>query len=338
MRGFQAVAFSAADSNDSTGVPSVHIPVMCDEVVAALAPAAGEIYVDGTFGAGGYTRAVLAAAPGCTVIAIDRDPQAQARAQDMAAAYEGRLIPVAGCFGDAEALVQGAGFEKVDGFMLDLGVSSPQIDEAERGFSFRFDGPLDMRMDPSRAGTAADIVNGYAESDLADIIYQFGGERHSRRVARAIVERRAQELFARTLDLAGVIRRVVPRAADGIDPATRTFQALRIAVNREMEELAQGLVAAERLLTSGGRLVVVTFHSLEDGMVKKFMHERSGRQSSPSRHAPVTVSEARVPTFILPSAKAVQPSDDECAVNPRARSAKMRVAVRTDAPAREEGA
>jgi 16S rRNA (cytosine1402-N4)-methyltransferase len=218
--------------------------------------------------------------------------------------------------------------------VLDLGVSSMQIDEAERGFSFRFDGPLDMRMDPQAGGqTAADIVNGYDEESLANIIYEYGEERLSRRIARAIVAARAAAPIKRTLQLAEIVRRVVPRSKkDQIDPATRTFQALRIAVNEELEELRAVLIAAERLLREGGRLVVVTFHSLEDALVKKFLAERSGKQSQGSRHLPAAEA-GPAPTFALPSSKPVPASASEAASNPRARSAKMRLAVRTAAPA-----
>lgn len=305
-----------------------HIPVMLDEVLAALQPAAGQTYVDGTFGAGGYTKAFLDSAD-CTVIAIDRDPAAVARAEALQKQYGARLEFVRGCFGDAGDLVN----RPVDGFVLDLGVSSMQIDQADRGFSFRFDGPLDMRMDTSSGESAADIVNRYDEEDIANIIYEYGGERLSRRVARAIVEARKEKKFTRTLELAEIVRRVVPRSKDGIDPATRTFQGLRIAVNRELEELYNGLAAAEKLLKDGGRLVVVSFHSLEDAIVKKFLNERAGRGGGVSRYLPDSGVKAADPTFTLPSSKPVAASGSEAAANPRARSAKMRAAIRTAAPA-----
>jgi len=310
-----------------------HIPVMLNEVIAALAPVVGEVYVDGTFGAGGYTTAFLENTD-CTVIAIDRDPTAQVQAATLKEKYGDRLRFVAGCFGDAADLVS----ESVDGFVLDIGVSSMQLDEAERGFSFRADGPLDMRMDTDSGESAADIVNACGEDDLADIIYKYGGERLSRRVARAIVEARKENKITRTLELAEIVRRVVPRSKDGIDPATRTFQALRIAVNRELEELQNGLEAAEKILKVGGRLVVVSFHSLEDSIVKKFMNERAGRSGGVSRHLPVAEGPVKAPTFSLPSAKAIPASPAEASSNPRARSAKMRVAIRTDAPAWKEAA
>ncbi|HEY8191196.1 MAG TPA: 16S rRNA (cytosine(1402)-N(4))-methyltransferase RsmH [Alphaproteobacteria bacterium] len=305
-----------------------HIPVMMNEVLAALQPAAGEAYVDGTFGAGGYTAAFLDAAD-CAVIAIDRDPAAVARAEALKEKYGARLEFVRGCFGDAGDLVR----RPVDGFVLDLGVSSMQIDQAERGFSFRFDGPLDMRMDTSSGESAADIVNRYDEEDIANIIYEYGGERLSRRVARAIVEARREKKITRTIELAEIVRRVVPRSKDGIDPATRTFQGLRIAVNRELDELHNGLAAAEKLLKDGGRLVVVSFHSLEDAIVKKFLNERAGRGGGVSRYLPDPGVKAADPTFTLPSSKPVAAGDSESAANPRARSAKMRVAIRTAAPA-----
>ncbi|MBI4031753.1 MAG: 16S rRNA (cytosine(1402)-N(4))-methyltransferase RsmH [Proteobacteria bacterium] len=307
-----------------------HIPAMLNEVVAALAPAAGEVYVDGTFGAGGYTKAFLDRAD-CRVVAIDRDPGAAAQAAALQEKYGKRLRFVPGCFGDAAALVEGP----VDGFVLDIGVSSMQIDEAERGFSFRMDGPLDMRMDTSGGVTAADIINTYDEKDLADLIYKYGEERHSRRVARAVVAARKGKKITRTLELAEIVRRAVPRARDGIDPATRTFQALRIAVNRELEELESGLEAAESLLRAGGRLSVVSFHSLEDSIIKKFMNERAGRAGGVSRHMPLPDAPSAGPTFSLPSVKAVTASPAEIAANPRARSAKMRIAIRMGAGGKE---
>ncbi len=309
-----------------------HSPVLLNEVIAALAPAAGEIYFDGTFGAGGYSRALLDAAA-CSVVAVDRDHAALKRGESLKRQYGDRLILMHGRFAEAQTLLEKAGFRHVDGFVLDLGVSSPQLDEAARGFSFRADGPLDMRMDNESGGpTAADIVNSYPEKELADIIFQYGGERHSRRVARVIVERRRTQPFSRTLDLAETVRRAVPHSRkDQIDPATRTFQALRIAVNGEMDELQAALEAAEACLKEGGRLVIVSFHSLEDGMVKKFLQERSGRQSAPSRHLPPSGRAERAPTFVCASQKPVMPTEAEMRANPRARSAKLRCATRTGA-------
>lgn len=313
---------------------SPHIPVMLDQVLSVLSPTDGEVYVDGTFGAGGYARAILDAAS-CAVVAIDRDPAAQFRASVLSKGYGKRLVFLPGCFSDADFLVKNAGYEHADGFILDLGVSSMQLDEPERGFSFRTDGPLDMRMNPEGdSESAADIVNHYSERELADLIYQYGQEHHSRHVARAIVQARAEKPITRTLQLADIVRRVVPRSKkDGIDPATRTFQALRIAVNRELDELRRGLEAAERLLREGGRLIVVSFHSLEDTIVKDFLRERSGRAGNVSRHLPLPPPESvNPPTFTLPSGlPALSPSETETSSNPRSRSARMRVATRTAA-------
>lgn len=323
---------------------SLHVSVLLAEVVTALAPKAGDCHLDGTFGVGGYTRAILEAAD-CTVLAVDRDPDAIARAQALALQFDGgngsRLIPLHGRFSEMDSLARADGYPTVDGIALDLGVSSPQIDEAERGFSFRFDGPLDMRME--RDGpTAADVVNETSEKELADIIFHLGEERYARRVAKAIVTTRATTPFRRTRELAELVRRVVPSAPAGsssrgtIDSATRTFQALRIHVNRELEELDLGLEAAERLLAPGGRLAVVSFHSLEDRRVKTFLRKRSGRTANPSRHTPDAIAgkpAERQPTFTLTSTRPIAPSEEEIARNPRARSARLRVGHRTDAPA-----
>jgi 16S rRNA (cytosine1402-N4)-methyltransferase len=312
-----------------------HIPVLAAEVVEALAPRAGGTYVDGTFGRGGYARALLEAAP-CRVWGIDRDPAAIEAGAELAQAYPDRLAVIEGTFGDMDALLAARGIDAVDGVTLDLGVSSPQIDDPARGFSFRFDGPLDMRM--GRHGqTAADVVNGLGETELADIIYRLGEERLSRRVARAIVEARRAKPFERTVELADVVRRVVPKSKDGIDPATRTFQALRLFVNDELGELDRGLAAAERLLAPGGRLAVVSFHSLEDRRVKDFLREREGRVPAPSRHAPAPAA-GPAPSFRTFSRKPVIPGPAEVAANPRARSARLRAAERTEAPAFEEAA
>jgi len=313
----------------------LHVSVMLAEVVDALAPRAGEHHLDGTFGVGGYSRAILERAD-CTVLAVDRDPDAIARAQALAREYDGRLVPLQGRFSEMDRLARAAGHDHVDGVALDLGVSSPQLDEAERGFSFRFDGPLDMRMEKS-GPTAADVVNEASERELADIIFHLGEERHARRVARAIVAARTTTAIRRTGELADIVRRVVPSAPDrSIDPATRTFQALRIHVNRELDELDHGLDAAERLLSPGGRLAVVSFHSLEDRRVKTFLRQRSGRTANPSRHAPGAISgkaAERAPTFTLLSTRPIAPGEAEIAANPRSRSARLRVGHRTDAPA-----
>jgi len=308
-----------------------HIPVMVDEVVKALEPRPGATYVDGTFGAGGYSKALLAAAD-CTVWGIDRDPFAASAGERLAADYPGRLTVLNGCYGDMAELLAGVGVDQIDGLALDLGVSSMQIDDPARGFSFREDGPLDMRMGTSGA-TAADIVNELAERELADVIYQYGEERASRRIARAIVELRAKTPITRTAQLADIVRGVVARSKDGIDPATRTFQALRIYVNDELGELDRGLAAAETLLAPGGRLCVVAFHSLEDRRVKSFLQGRSGSQPLPSRHQPVADVVSDAPSFKLLKRGAVKPSTAEIAANPRARSARLRWAERTDAPA-----
>lgn len=308
-----------------------HISVMVNEVVAALSPRDGAVYVDATFGAGGYTRALLAAAD-CTVWGIDRDPLAVSIGQNMARDFGGRLTVLSGRFGDLEDLLAGVGVDQVDGIALDLGVSSMQIDDPSRGFSFRADGPLDMRMEGADGElTAADVVNRTAERELADIIYAYGEERASRRIARAIVELREKEPFERTEQLAAVIRRVVRGANGDIDPATRTFQALRIYVNEELLELEKGLAAAERLLVAGGRLAVVSFHSLEDRRVKTFLQERSGQGPRPSRHVPMVADQSK-PTFKLIERGACKPSETEISANPRSRSARLRWAERTAAP------
>ncbi|BBK44221.1 ribosomal RNA small subunit methyltransferase H [Allostella vacuolata] len=303
-----------------------HVPVMLREVLDALAPRAGAIYVDGTFGAGGYAGAILDRAD-CRVWGIDRDPAAIARGRAMAGRYGDRLSLVEGCFGDMDRLLGEHGVARVDGVTLDLGVSSPQIDSPERGFSFRHDGPLDMRMGQD-GPTAADLVATTEERDMADIIFRYGEERHARRVARAIVDARSHGPISRTSALAEIVRRAVPRSNDGIDPATRTFQALRIAVNDEMGELARGLDAAERLLAPGGRLAVVSFHSLEDRAVKAFLRQRSSGPDG-SRHLPPV--ERPAPSFRLLGGKAIRPADDETRANPRARSARLRAAERTAA-------
>ena len=312
-----------------TPIPS-HAPVMLAEVLAALRPADGGVYVDGTFGRGGYTAAILDAAR-CTVVAIDRDPEAIAAGQAMAERHPGRLLLRHGQFGAMEQLVPAAR-RPVDGIALDLGVSSPQLDDPSRGFSFRADGPLDMRMDPQSGGaTAADLVNRLGEAELADLIFRLGEERHARRVARAIVAARRQRPIERSAELAAIVRAAVPRAQDGIDPATRTFQALRLAVNDELGELDRGLAAAERLLKPRGRLAVVAFHSLEDRAVKRFLKARSGT-ARPSRHQPTAV--AAPATFRLLHARALRPEAAELSRNPRARSARLRAAERLDAEVR----
>ncbi len=303
-----------------------HVPVMLDEVVSALAPQDGAVYLDATFGGGGYARAVLDAAA-CTVWAIDRDPDAVARGAAIAAAYPGRLHLIEGSFGDMVALLAQEGVDALDGVMLDLGVSSFQIDDASRGFSFRLDGPLDMRM--SRQGpSAADLVADLSETELADTLYQFGEERLSRRIAHAIVAARREAPIETTGQLASIIRGVMPPARDGIHPATRSFQALRIRVNDELGEIERALAAAAGLLRPGGRLVVVSFHSLEDRLVKRFFTHAAGRDPAPSRHDPGGLVQAAAPCFRLLTQRAMRPGTAETAINTRARSARLRALER----------
>ncbi len=321
-----------------------HTPVLLDSVIAALEPRTGAVYVDGTLGGGGYTRALLAAAD-CIVWGIDRDPDAIERNRDLEARYAGRLHLVSGRFGDMQTLLADRGVEAVDGVTLDLGVSSMQIDDPARGFAFAKDGPLDMRME--KAGqSAADLVNSAAEGELAEIIRTYGEERLARRIARAIVAARTQAPIETTGQLADIVRAVAaPRQARrggrGIDPATRTFQALRIRVNDELAELERGLGAAEAILKPGGRLAIVSFHSLEDRRVKGFLRQRSGADGRGSRHRP-DIEARHAPAWRLLRRRAVRPSDTEIAANPRARSARLRVAERTEAPSwgpvREESA
>jgi 16S rRNA (cytosine1402-N4)-methyltransferase len=289
----------------------------------------GGIYIDGTFGAGGYTRAILGSAD-CKVIAIDRDPSAIAGGADLAAQSQGRLALVEGRFSELDRVAQNAGYEAVDGVVLDVGVSSMQLDQAIRGFSFRLEGPLDMRMS-GEGPSAADVVNNAGERDLANIIYILGEERHSRAVARAIVRARGETPIMTTRALADLVASVVRSKPGDIHPATRTFQGLRIFVNDELGELARALGAAERILKDDGRLVVVSFHSLEDRIVKSFLTERSETRGG-SRHAPEVIRPA--PTFRVLTKRPVTADDDEIARNPRARSAKLRAGERTEAPAR----
>jgi 16S rRNA (cytosine1402-N4)-methyltransferase len=311
-----------------------HIPVMLDEVLASLAPRNGETYLDGTFGGGGYARTILQAAD-CTLWAIDRDPEALARGAALVAGYPGRLHLLEGSFGDMLNLLNAAGITSLDGIVLDLGLSSFQIDDARRGFSFRTDGPLDMRM--SRNGpSAADLVASLPEDDLADTLYQFGEERLSRRIARAIVKARAEAPITTTAQLAAIIRGVVPPSRDGIDPATRSFQALRIRVNDELAEIERALSAAATLLNPGGRLVVVAFHSLEDRIVKRFFADAAGRAPSPSRHDPRGLAVSPAARFKLLTSRALRPRESEIAANPRARSARLRAMQRLTQDARTQ--
>lgn len=317
---------------DAAGGPARHVPVLLEEVRSALEPCAGGLIVDGTFGAGGYSRALLDANPDTRVLAIDRDPDAIRSGRIMAGDYAGRLRVAHGRFGDIAAIVGDHGEEAIAGVVLDIGVSSMQIDEAERGFSFRADGPLDMRME--QAGqSAADLVNEGSEALLADVFYHYGEERRARAVARAVIEARRKAPITTTRQMADLVAAHVWAEPGGIHPATRVFQALRIAVNDELGELLRALEGAERLLAPGGRLVVVTFHSLEDRIVKQFMAGRSGRLPAASRHLPQVASET--PSFRLVAKGVVPPGDAEIARNPRARSAKLRAAERTEAPAQE---
>lgn len=314
----------------STLDPAPHTSVLLGEVVEAIAPAAGRIVVDATFGAGGYSRAFLD--QGAEVIAFDRDPGARRFADALAAPGPGRFRLMERRFSELEDGLADAGRAHCDGVAFDLGVSSMQLDEAERGFSFMRDGPLDMRMG-AEGPTAADLVNEEDEAEIARVIWLYGEERKSRRIASAIVRRRTEQPFTRTLDLAEVVEKALGgRRGAPVHPATRTFQGLRIAVNEELAELEAGLLAAERVLGEGGRLAVVTFHSLEDRIVKSFLAERAGRTPAGSRHAPPKQS-GPAPSFTLLFNGARGPSEAETAENPRARSAKLRAAVRTSAPA-----
>jgi 16S rRNA (cytosine1402-N4)-methyltransferase len=302
-----------------------HIPVLLRPLIRAVFPVGG-VWLDGTFGAGGYARGLLDAGA-AKVIGVDRDPLAFDMAAQWAAAYGDTLRLVEGTFSALDTL---AG-EPLDGVTLDLGVSSMQLDRAERGFSFMRDGPLDMRM--GQAGVSAeDVVNDAPEALLADILFHYGEERAARRIAKAIVSERLKYRINSTLQLSEIIENCLPRKKPGQShPATRSFQAIRMAVNDELRELVSGLEAAERALKPGGKLAVVTFHSIEDRIVKRFLADRSSTGGGGSRHAPE--AEARTPGFTLTPRKAIPPDPEELAVNPRARSAKLRVATRTDAPA-----
>jgi 16S rRNA (cytosine1402-N4)-methyltransferase len=309
-----------------------HIPVLGRPALDFLKVHDGGVYIDGTFGSGGYTRAILAAAD-CKVLGIDRDQTAIALGADLVEQERGRLSLVEDCFSNLDAIAREAGHEAIDGVVLDLGVSSMQLDTAGRGFSFRLDGPLDMRMGGEGA-SAADVVNAANERDLADIIFKLGEERHSRAVARAIVKARASARIDTTRTLADVVASVVRSHPGDIHAATRTFQALRIFVNDELGELVAALAAAERILKPGGRLVVVSFHSLEDRIVKSFLADRGAIRSG-SRHAPEVDRPA--PTFHVLTKRPVVADEHEVANNPRARSAKLRAAERNEMSARAGG-
>ncbi len=314
----------------AAGGPARHIPVLLAEALEALNVRADGLYLDGTFGAGGYSSALMER--GARVIAVDRDPAAIAAGQGLVAASCGRLRLVEGRFGDLDAIARRLGAAPLDGVVLDVGVSSMQLDEASRGFSLRQDAPLDMRMEGA-GRSAADILREDDERTIADILFHFGEERAARRIARAIVADRRTSPYVSTLQLAEMIARVAPaRSGETTHPATRAFQALRIAVNDELGQLLSALEAAERALKPGGRLVVATFHSLEDRIVKQFLARRSGRGEAASRRLPGEPALA-LPTFLAPAGQPILPGRAELAANPRARSAKLRFGERTAAPA-----
>jgi 16S rRNA (cytosine1402-N4)-methyltransferase len=341
-----------ADLNPPPVVAPRHLPVMLAEVLATLAPKAGETYIDATFGAGGYSTAILNAAT-CKVLALDRDIRAVRSASEICQRFPNRLNVVNAEFSRLDEIArielsthatddQPSVFIAPDGVVLDIGVSSMQLDEAERGFSFQGDGPLDMRMsapiDPltgdvaNDAMSAADFLNTAEEEQIANVIYLYGEEKKSRSIARAIVGYRRATPFTSTRELASLVSKVLGgRKEDGRHPATRTFQALRIHVNDELGELAQGLACAERILKPGGRLVVVTFHSLEDRIVKRFFTQRAGKESQGSRHLPPTREEKGAPSFQIVNSRPLSPNQAELDINPRARSARLRAGIRTSA-------
>ncbi len=303
-----------------------HKPVMLDDMLDWLAPKDDGVYIDGTFGAGGYTRAILRAAD-CRVFAIDRDPSTRRFAEKLEQEFPDRFVWLLGNFADMCALVAMHGIHAVDGVVLDLGVSSMQLDQGERGFSFRHEGPLDMRMS-GQGLSAADVVNKGSEEEIADILYYYGEEKAARRIAHAIVQARAEAPITDTHRLAEIVREAVGGKPQKTDAATRSFQGLRIHVNQEFDALEKGLQAAEGLLAPGGRLVVVTFHSLEDKIVKRFTHSRCGKLGESSRHLPQQQAAAEAPRFFLPKPEKRVASDAEIAENPRARSATMRMMMR----------
>ncbi len=302
-----------------------HVSVLLEEAVAALAPKAGRVYVDGTFGAGGHSRAILESCE-CTVVALDRDETVMPFVNALKDEFGERFHFIASRFSDMKGPVL-ARVGCVDGVLLDVGVSSMQLDNAERGFSFMKDGPLDMRMGASGM-SAADFVNTQDEAVIADTLFHYGGEKKSRRIARAIVHQREEKPFETTLELAGCIKRTVGRYNDTIHPATRSFQAIRIAINEELEQLQEGLAAAADLLCPGGRLAVITFHSGEDAIVKRYFKEKTGKIAGVSRHMPATSNDNEPATFRTLTRKPIEPSAEEIADNARARSAKLRVVER----------
>ena len=312
---------------------NTHKSVMLSEVLEILEPKDGAVYIDSTLGGGGYSEGLLKAAK-CKVCAFDRDPLAIRNNSSLSDRFPGRLTLINGCFSSMERLLAPYGIHEVDGVAFDLGVSSMQLDDASRGFSFRYDAALDMRMGNNQKD-AKEVVNSASEEMLADIIYNYGEERRARAISRAIVAARKLSPINRTSQLAEIVRRVVRQKSGNIDPATRTFQALRIYVNEELSELDLGLSASERLLRPGGRLAVVAFHSLEDRRVKSFLLERSGSQPNPSRHLPSPAENAikmPQPSFKILNRRVRRPKSYECAENPRSRSAKLRGAERTRAP------
>ncbi|MCP4936884.1 MAG: 16S rRNA (cytosine(1402)-N(4))-methyltransferase RsmH [bacterium] len=331
-RGIKKARSRPSEPGANSG-PAGHVPVLLSSVLEALQPKNGEIYVDGTFGAGGYSRAILDAAD-CQLIAIDCDPVAAFTACAFTKEYGDRFSFIPGRFGDLQELIKAHGVSHVDGVVLDVGVSSMQIDDPARGFSFAHDGPLDMRMS-CRGLSAADVVNQYSQADIARIIAALGEERRARVIARAIVSERENKPITTTLQLADLVTSVIGRRPGAAKhPATRSFQALRIYVNRELEELARGLAAIEQLLSPGGRAVIVSFHSLEDRIVKQFFNNRAIPKSRPSRHLPDSEEDDQFkPSFTLVNKRTITPSREEQSENPRARSSRLRAATRLDAPA-----
>ena len=328
------MAMSKADLGDGfAGGIDCHIPVLLASMLEALSPQDHEVYIDGTFGAGGYSSAILEKAD-CRVLGIDQDPDVLRGGRPLLQKYGGALSLLEGRYSAMVELVADLGIDAVQGVVLDIGVSSMQLDQAGRGFSFRANGPLDMRMSQS-GPTAADLVNGLSEEELATVLWRFGEEKKSRKIARAIVDRRVAIPFTETGDLADLIAQILPkRPGDKIHPATRSFQALRIYLNDELGELLRGLNAATKILAPGGRLVVVSFHSLEDRIVKRFLRLGAGRVANQSRHLP-DVNKETPAAYQIINSKAVKASDTEIEVNPRARSAVLRSAIRADTPSLE---
>lgn len=307
-----------------------HVPVMLNEVVQALDPKDKAIYVDGTFGRGGYTEALLKE-KNCLVFGIDRDPEAVSHGKILEKKYHNRFKILDGCFGDMSSLLEKHNISKTDGIVLDLGFSSPQIEDANRGFSFQQDGPLDMRMS-KKGKSAADVVNSYSEDDLHLIFKKYGEEKKSKLITRKIVEKRAEEEITTTFQLRSIIHSIINPKGKKIDPATKTFQALRIYVNQELEELEKALNSVPNLLKTGGKCAIVSFHSLEDRIVKKFFYKHAGQTPAPSRHQPPLSQEKKnAKIFALTPKKCIKPSQAEIEKNPRSRSAKLRVVTKIDA-------